>query len=224
MFTSKLDTFCVICKGASLTRLPEIADRFNDCFIVNNIDKDKTGSQEDGNESEYTMIRDTIKGKNIVHFVNRLANVPLTEAHYKELGVKDVQFIKSHCDDKLIALAQIYKGMGIRTHLLPDCLLQYNQWFGVEYEHKHPNTGVLAVTYAAHIIQPRYLYVIGLDFYESDYTFRRPWQSPLVKQQKKMKDNDIKGAVLHLIKRHPDIIFRMITDAKMPKLDNLEVL
>ena len=41
LFPSNLENFGVILKGSSIVRLSEVSNRFENCFIVNNIDKNK---------------------------------------------------------------------------------------------------------------------------------------------------------------------------------------
>ena len=96
LFPDDLENFGVILKGSSIKRLKEISNRFENCFIVNNIDKNKNNE-----DSEYSLVAPLIKNKNIVHFVNRLKTAPLLKEHYKELGIKDIQFTKSLLDAKL---------------------------------------------------------------------------------------------------------------------------
>lgn len=216
--------FGVICKGRSLLRIGEVVDNFDSCCIVNNIDRDKHGNQKDGNASEYTALAPLLKGKDICHFINRLNNAPLSKAHYRELRIHDVYFTRATLDKQLGERQKELNSIGLTCHLLPERLLEYNKAFPEEYAGKHPNTGLLAVTYAADIIRPKVLWVIGLDFYESDYIYRRPWQSPLKKQQEKMKRCGMKDAFLSLVKKFPEIRFHMVSDATFPEMDNLRVI
>jgi len=220
-FEKNLKDFGVILKGASVARIPQVSSNFNHCYMVNNFDRNL-----DNKDSEYSIVAPQLKGKSIVHFVNRLATAPLLPEHYKELGITDIQFTKSEYDPMISKMRETYERYGLRCHLLPEELLGYNDFFqGTgNYAKKHPNTGVLAIIYAAHILKPKNLWVVGLDFYQNDYLFRRPWQPPLEQQQEKMDRTDMVNHFLDVVKRNSDVNFKMITNAKLPKMTNLEVI
>lgn len=221
LFPHNLENFGVILKGSSIIRLKEVANRFEDCFIVNNIDKNKSNEN-----SEYSLIAPLIKNKNIVHFVNRLKTAPLLKKHYKELGIKNIQFTKAELDAELTKVKRIYNSYGLTCHKLPESLLTYNNYFlgKGDYERKHPNTGVLSIIYAVHIIRPSNLWIVGLDFYETDYLYRRPWHWELKNQRDKMERLDIPGQFIELVKNNPNINFNLISNATLPKINNLNIL
>jgi len=219
-FSKNLDNFAVILKGSSVKNLPKFSSNFNDCFLVNNIDRNV--NQED---SEYNVIAPEIRGKNIAHFVNRLTTAPLLKEHYEELNIKNVQFSKIKLDHMLSNVKGYYESCNLTCHLLPEELLEYNKFFSEEYANKHPNTGVLAVVYAAHMLKPKTLWVIGLDFYQKDYLFRRPWQAPLENQQNKMKRTNMINHFVDVVEKNPDVSFKLITGATgIPKVENLEII
>lgn len=221
LFPHDLENFGVILKGSSIIRLNEINDKFEDCFIVNNIDKNKNNE-----DSEYSLVAPLIKNKKIVHFVNRLKTAPLLKDHYKELGIKDVQFTKVLLDAELTKMKRIYESFGLTCHRLPETLLSYNDYFlgKGNYEKKHPNTGVLSIIYATKIIKPKNIWIIGLDFYEADYLYRRPWHWELENQRDKMKTLDIPGQFVKLVKENPNVNFNVISNANFPLIENLNIL
>ena len=218
-FPKGLDSFGVVLKGASVTRLPEVSGEFDHLFIVNNIDRNI-----DNKNSEWDVIAPNIEGKEVAHFVNRLPTATLLKKHYEQLGVKEVQFTKSELDFDLKGMKRIYESFGLNCNLLPSELLEYNKYFGPEYARKHPNTGLLAIIYAAHILKPKNLYVVGLDFYQNDYLYRRPWQAPLEQQQAKMQRTDMVGHFVDVVKKNSKVNFKLITNADVPKVKNLEIL
>ena len=227
-FQKNLENFGVILKGSSVAGLPKISDKFENCFIVNNIDKNKNNQ-----ESEYSIIAPYIKGKKVAHFVNRLQTAPLLREHYQELAIKNIQFTKLQLDPQLAYMKNVYESYGLECHMLPPELLEYNKYFADKYylqpgdsnySKKHPNTGVLSVIYAAHILKPKNLWIAGLDFYQSDYLFRRPWHNPLENQQLKMKNTDMVGHFVDIVKRNPDVNFKMMTNCNnLPEMENLEI-
>jgi len=227
-FEKSLNNFGVVLKGSSVENLPRFSSNFQDCFIVNNIDKNA-----DNSESEYSIIAPEIKGKNIAHFVNRLPTAPLLPEHYKELEIKNIQFPKVQPDAELSSMKLYYESLGLTCHNLPEQALGYNDYFDDKfylkpgdsnYKTKHPNTGVLAVIYAASILKPKNLWVIGLDFYQSNYLFRRPWHNSFERQQLKMKNTDMVGHFMDIVKRNPDVNFKMVTYAELGEADNLEIM
>tara|TARA_B100000963_G_C22577429_1_gene649169 strand:+ start:425 stop:1093 length:669 start_codon:yes stop_codon:yes gene_type:complete len=221
LFPENLENFGIILKGSSIVRLGEISNNFDHCFIVNNIDKNKNNR-----DSEYSLVAPLIKNKSIVHFVNRLKTASLQRQHYSELGIKNIQFTKSELDKELIKVKRIYEKYKLKCHMLPEELLSYNKYFDGkgDYEKKHPNTGVLSIIYATKIIKPRNLWIVGLDFYESDYLFRRPWHWDLKNQREKMERLDIPGQFIKLVDDNFQVQFNVISKASLPELKNLNVL
>ena len=56
--------------------------------MVNNFDRN-----HDNNNSEWSTVAPHLKGKEIVHFVNRLTTAPLLKEHYEELNIKHKYFL-----------------------------------------------------------------------------------------------------------------------------------
>ena len=79
--------------------------------------------------------------------------------------------------------------------------------FGSEFEKKFPSTGLLAIYYALEIIKPKNLYIVGLDFYQSDYLIRREWNTPIEIMRNKMEKTDAPGAVDKWINDYSDTNF-----------------
>ena len=185
-FPKNLNNFGVVLKGASVARLPQISDKFDHCYMVNNFDRNTNND-----DSEYTLVAPLLKGKQIAHFVNRLDTAPLLPQHYRELGIKHIQFTKVELDGHLRKVKRLYDSYGLTCHFLPEELLGYNEYFeGTgDYAKKHPNTGVLAIIYAAH-----------------------------------MDRTDMVNHFIDVVARNSDVNFKMITNAKLPNLNNLEVI
>ena len=227
-FEKNLENFAVILKGASVQRLPNVSQNFDNCFMVNNFDRNI-----DNDNSEWSIVAPELKGKKIVHFVNRLETAPLLPEHYKELNIEHVQFTKSELDERLVYMKGYYEKCGLKCHLLPEELIDYNMFFkdkyyrkpgDSDYTKKHPNTGVIAKIYAAHILKPKNLWIVGLDFYQNDYLFRRPWQTPLELQQLKMKNTDMVSHFMDIVTKNTDVNFKLVTNANVSGDINLEVM
>ena len=199
IFQPGIENFGIILKGKSIEKLPLISEKFNDCFIVNNFDK------------EIEIIGDYLVGKNIVHFTNRsFRTAPLKGINYKRFGIKEIQFYKNSIlwDKRSLYIIYLYNLLGLSTVFLPKMLLKNSgSIFGSEFEKKFPSTGLLAIYYALEIIKPKNLYIVGLDFYQSDYLIRREWNTPIEIMRKKMSKTDCSGVVNNWIKNYQKVNF-----------------
>lgn len=214
-FPENIENFAVILKGKSIEKIGKVYHNYNDCFIVNNFDK------------EIELLEEYLAGKNTVHFVNRLMTAPLTPLNYKKMGITDVQFPKvSDRGDKVLKRAiKHYESLGLKTHFLPGSLLRFTSDFGPEYAIKYPNTGILAVIYALDIIRPINLWIVGLDFYQADYLARRPHQNPIELQRAKMERIDMVNVFVNILRRYPAVNVNMVTYYEgLPELKNLNIL
>lgn len=202
-FKPNIENFGVVLKGKSIEKLPQVSREFNDCFIVNNFDK------------EIEIVGDCLMNKNIVHFSNRsFRTAPLKPENYRELNIKEVQLYKSSAlwDKRLLYIIYIYQSLGLRTVFLPKNLLRGSgSIFGSEFEKKFPSTGLLAIYYALEIIKPKKLWIVGLDFYQSDYLVRRDYNTPIEIMRAKMKRTDAPGAVKRWIREYGDVSFNIVT-------------
>ena len=150
-------------------------------------------------------------GKNIVHLSNRsFRTAPLKDINYKRFGIKEIQFYKNSIlwDKRSLYIIYLYNLLGLSTVFLPNMLLKNSgSIFGSEFEKKFPSTGLLAIYYALEIIKPKNLYIVGLDFYQSDYLIRREWNTPIEIMQKKMSKADCSGVVNNWIKNYQKVNF-----------------
>ena len=214
-FQENIESFGVILKGKSIEKIDRVYCNYDDCFIVNNFDK------------EIGLLERYLVNKNTVHVVNRLMTAPLTPSNYKKMGITDIQLSKDSArgDPMLRTAIGHYKSLGLRVHFLPERLLRFNRYFGPEYANKHPNTGILAIAYALDIIRPKNLWIVGLDFYQADYLVRRPHQSPIEKQREKMKRLDLVNVFVDILKKYPDVNVNMVSYYDgFPTLENLNIL
>jgi len=202
-FQPGIENFGIILKGKSIEKLPKVSDEFKDCFIVNNFDK------------EIEIVGGCLLKKRIVHFSNRsFRTAPLKPENYRKLNIKEVQLYKSSAlwDKRLLYIIYIYQTLGLRTVFLPKRLLKVSgSIFGSEYETKFPSTGLLAIFYALEVIRPKALWIVGLDFYQSDYLVRRDYNTPIEIMRAKMKHTDAPGAVNKWIKEYENVNFNIVT-------------
>lgn len=202
-FQPNIDNFGVVLKGKSIEKLPQVSKEFNDCFIVNNFDK------------EIEIIGDSLMNKNIVHFSNRShMTAPLKPENYRKFNIKEVQLYKSSAlwDRALIYIIHHYQSLGLRTVFLPKHLMNVSKGlFGSVFEKKFPSTGLLAIFYALEIIRPQNLWIVGLDFYQSDYLVRRDYNTPIEIMRAKMERTDAPGAVRRWIREYSNVNFNIVT-------------
>jgi len=215
-FPDGLDSFAILLKGKSLEQLPKYDGVFKHCFLVNNFDK------------EIEFIGDSLAGKKCVHVVNRLMTAPMSPENYKRFQITDVQLpkVSAFADRRLKKAAGHYESLGLRTHFLPKKLLEFNKRdFGREYARKYPNTGILAIIYALEMLRPKTLWIFGLDFYQSDYLFRRAHQNPIDLQREKMKRTNLVKVTANIFRQYPDVAIRMVSYYQgFPEMSNVKVL
>ena len=214
-FPENIENFGVILKGKSIEKIGKVCHNYNDCFIVNNFDK------------EIELLEKYLVAKNTVHFVNALMTAPLTPENYKKTGITDIQLSRASAKGIEKAI-KYYKSLGLRIHFLPKRLLEFNRDIDADYsgkEYRYPNTGVQAIIYALDIIRPKNLWLVGLDFYQQDYLVRRPHQSLLEQQRAQIKRLDLINVFVSILKRYPEVNVNMVTYYEgLPELKNLSVL
>jgi hypothetical protein len=201
-FESDLESFGIMLKGKSLEQFPKYDKEFENCFLVNNFDK------------EFGAIGSSLEGKKCVHLVNRLITAPLTPENYKRFNITEVQLPKVSAvgDRKFKPALKHYKSLGLKMHYLPKKLLKFNkQDYGKEYAKKYPNTGILAIIYALEMLRPKTLWIFGLDFYQSDYLFRRPHQSTIDLQRAKMKRVNMPEVTANIFRQFPEVQVNMVS-------------
>lgn len=215
-FNKGMDSFAILLKGKSLELLPGYDKEFTDCFLVNNFDE------------EIRKVGPSLENKNCVHVVNRLMTAPLTEENYKRLNITEIQMPKVSCigDKRLTTAASHYKSLGLNLHYLPKHLLEFNKRdFDEEYATKYPNTGILAIIYALEMLKPKTLWIIGLDFYQSDYLVRRSHQNPLHLQQQKMDRTNMVGVTANIIRQYPEVNVKMVSYYQgFPEVENIQFM
>lgn len=202
-FQPGVENFGIILKGKSIEKLPKVSKEFEECFIVNNFDK------------EIEIIGNCLFKKKIVHFSNRsYMTAPLKPENYKKFNIKEVQLYKSSAlwNKALLRIIYHYQSLGLRTVFLPKHLLNVSgDLFGLDFAKKFPSTGLLAIYYALEIIKPKNLWIVGLDFYQSDYLVRRDYNTPIGIMRAKMKRTDAPGAVQKWIRKYSNVNFNIVT-------------
>jgi len=213
VYKENLDSFAVLLRGKSIEKISTAKGQFEDCMFVNNFD------------AEVKRFGNDLKCERSMQLVNQQTTVIWKEENYKEMGVKDVIFYKPKKaeNEKMKDAKAVYKKYGLNIHYMPENILKYAKLFGKK--DKFPNTGMLAIFYAVKELKPKDLWIVGLDFYQTDYIERKFHQSPLEKQQQKMADFNIPSIFEeHILKAHPEINFHLVTYYDdYPDLKNVEI-
>jgi len=218
-FPESVDNFAVLLKGSSLENISKYYKNFDKCFIVSDYD------------DELMNVDKFLKGKEIVHFTNRSKQSSLSKINYKKFNIKHIQtgqvFRMSHF--RLFETYFHYKKMMIdlKVHALPEKLLKFHSDFGVEYELKFPNTGILSLIYALEIIRPKVLWVFGLDFYSQPYMVEQSQSTvlSLEQQQSKLNRLNLPGYVSDLFQKYPETKIMMASYyGNWPKIQNMTVI
>ena len=146
----------IILKGKSVEKIDQFQGKFQHAFIVNNFDL------------EYDTVRPYLDGVEIIQFVNKLGTAVLTDEHYKGFGIKTIQTnmaLTISKNKRGYKKLQDFYPKDFEIHPLPTVMLKYNKFFtsrGIrEYEHKHPNTGLLAICYSLEFVKPEEMYICG---------------------------------------------------------------
>lgn len=197
-----IENFGILINNQSLEKLPKVAKNFNDCFIINNFD------------TEFDIIGNHLLGKNIIQFSNRMyGTTPLNPAHYKNYGIKEIQFYKynSLLDYRLLYLLYKYQLLGLSTVFLPKYIDVSGLIFGPSFKNKFPSTDLCAIYYALEIIRPKNLWIIGLDFYEHGYLTRNVDNALVERKRKKLKKANAHNVVNEWIRYYKDVNFNIVT-------------
>jgi len=203
-----MKNFGILLRGKSLNKLNLISDKFDDCFIVNDF------------KIEFSFCEKFIKDKNIIHFVNSMRSASLYKNQYEKLGVKNIQFAftKKHLENKhwkkKIKIAEeYYKSIGFKPSYID------NKYY--EKALKIRNTGMVSILHASEIIKPKNLWIIGLDFYYSNYLVKKNFSHQLGKS----KEINLYGSFIEIVGEHPKINYYLLSNyKKFLKLPNIKIV
>lgn len=203
-----MKNFGILLRGQSLKRLDLIYKQFDDCFIVNDF------------KVELRFCENFLKNKNITHVVNGMKSAALTQRQYKKFNINNIQFAftKKHLDNKhwkrkIKMVEEYYKSTGLKIEYIP------NKYY--EDTLRIRNTGVVSVLCASEIIKSKNIYIIGLDFYYSDYMVKKNAPHHLDKS----KEIDLYGSFIKIVEEHPNLQYHVLSNHKnFPKLSNLNII
>lgn len=213
LFPENLENFGIIFKGKSIEKIPKVYKKYNDCILVNNFDK------------EYKLLKKYIVRKNSVQMVNALGTA-ICKPHkiYRAMGITDILLSRPAHDRKTPALMRRYRKIGLNPNPYPKESMRFTMQFG-NTDIKYWNTGIAAIIYVLDWVKPKHIWLVGLDFYQSDYLCRRPHQAPFELQNRRSTGYGIKESFIKIIvKQNPNTQFHIVTYQKFPEIANLEVI
>ncbi len=143
---------------------------------------------------------------------------------YKKFKIDDIQTYQvfNFLDIGHLKVWLRYKMLRKKIHWLPNSLLKFNKVFGLEFKNKFPNTGILSVIYALEIIRPQELWVFGMDFYKTNYLFRRKYHKTLEPQIDKYSKLGMVDFTANLFSLYPDTKINLVTSySEFPDVKNV---
>lgn len=214
LFPKNLDSFGVVLKGKSVEKIEKVYKNYQHQLFVNNYDP------------EFKKLEKYYTGKErSAQMVNRLSTAVCEKHTYDKTKVKDIIFSIPDKKDKNVKFVRSrYEELGMNIHYVDKEVMELsNKYFGVSS--KCPNTGILGILFALKVIHPKNIYIIGLDFYNQDYLYRRAHQTKLVDQKEKMKKIKIVERFIQIVKDYPEVNFNLVTYYdKLPEMKNLKII
>lgn len=167
----------VLCRGKSLGGIEFLPDDTDLCILVNRF----------GDELKIDKIGSYLKNKNIYHVLSRVSGEPdemIRQKHYSEYNIqKVIQPYTVHMKNpkdfndgnnkyyKFIDDNFYFCGEGdpIPAEWLGDNHIKYMDNYQARYPHHYPSSGNAAIGYAVLDLNPKEVYIIGMDFYDVGY-------------------------------------------------------
>tara|TARA_B100000614_G_scaffold262915_1_gene301224 strand:- start:42441 stop:43094 length:654 start_codon:yes stop_codon:yes gene_type:complete len=206
---SKLDSIGVICRGASISKISKVSDRFEACFLV--------GQFENG----LLKIGNYLCNKHIVQVINKCA-IQTDRKVCEQYRIRDIQcnfgsyFGEELSEGKTALFKKIRKkNPWAEVHLVPEGLTARRPM------DKWETTGIYAVDLAC-FFQPKEIHVIGLDFYESDYFAKEKLHAGI--KANRARGRAMREQFMKLVDRDRNIHFNVVTHSRHLKSgENLSV-
>ncbi len=195
----------IILRGESIERLPSIIDKFETCFIVN------------WHKAEFDLLEDCILGKNVIQYTNLKHNAMFSEEVYRKFNITEVvvPYCKSMLDAKKIneffEQQTIY---GVRKlDFLPEEYIE-------ELDPRPRNSGLTCIFYSSQVLKAKEIWIIGLDFYSTNYIGKSTGKKDLKIQEERMMKRFVK-----YIEKFSHIQYNILSyNEKILKFDNLNII
>lgn len=194
----------ILGRGTSLQRLDVYSD----------IEDDNVAIVNDFNyELSMDRMRDFLNGKIVTQFINREIASFLKPEFYSDFGIKCVlNVLGSEYRNSPIRAKLEY--CGIKTSYLPDQIIPFSK----DDRGGFPTTGILSVVYSTEVLKEKNIYIIGIDFYDTNYNNGR-----MSKSYQKNKGVAMKDFLAQHITKTPDVNYTICTNSDWRvSLPNLE--
>lgn len=209
-YPNNIKNFGIILKGKSIRKIGDVYQKYQHQMIVNNFDL------------EYKPLKKYLIGKFTVQMVNTLKTARCHKNVYRGMQIGKILASRPEQDENFKKVKYRFSRMGLDVYPFPDNSMRLSSFFGNDT--KYGMTGIAAIVYVLDVIKPKHLWIIGLDFYQKDYLFRRAHQYPLSRTKPRFAGYPALF-VEHIVKKHPKTKFHMVTYYKsFPKLKNLEII
>lgn len=197
----------ILQRGKSLEKLSKIINNFDIAYIVNNF------------EGELKKFETFLKNKTIIHFCNSMGDAALKNNTYKKFNINEVvlSFTKQMIDENkrrnIKTIKGYYNPYVKKISILPNEYTKIVKIFR--------NTGIGCIHYVSEVIKPDNIWIIGLDFYETNYMIK-----PVMKYQKeKSKDIKMLENFMNIVKNNTDIKYNILSYSKRLKnMENLKII
>lgn len=182
--------------------LPTVIDKFETCFIIN------------WHKKEFDLVGSHILGKNVIQYTNLKHNALFSEDIYRRYNITKVAvpYCKSMVDTRDFFEQQ--KKYGVKElDFLPEKYIE-------ELVVRPRNTGMTCIFYCSQILKAKEIWIVGLDFYATNYIGRSGIKKDSFNHGEKMMKRFVKYMELFSF-----IEYKMVTYKKqIPKFDNLNII
>jgi hypothetical protein len=194
----------ILGRGTSLKKL-SVYDSIEDqnISIINNFNY----------ELDLDYIKDFLKGRSVTQFINRETASFLKKEHYINFNIKCVLNVL-HKEYSKSPIKSIFEQNNIVTQCLPDSILDFSK----DGKGGFPTTGILSIIYSTVVLNEKNIYIVGIDFYDTNYNSGR-----ISKDYQNQKGLIMKDFLFKHIQKTPDVNYKICTDSNWRvDLPNLE--
>ena len=184
----------ILGRGTSLKRL-EVYQDIDDknVAIVNNFNY----------ELGLDYIKDFLKGKSVTQFINRETMSFLKKEYYFDFNIDCIlNVLRSEYNDSNIR--KTLNRYQISTNYLLNIMVEYSK----DQKGGFPTTGILSIVYSSVVLKAKDVYIIGVDFYDTNYNNGR-----VSKDYQKQKGLVMKEFLTDHIRKTSEVNYVVCTDS-----------
>ncbi len=209
-----MDSIGILCRGKSLERLPEVADKFDTCFIINDWQR------------EMALFENLLERKQIIHFLNADMRSLLDEQTCARLRINEgvMGWTKRHTEPGRGKknIRKVWKKISGRFgsfSFMPNRYYEECSRIG--------NTGLMCLLHVSDLLSPDVVYVVGLDFFSCRHLVMKMTQSQGARVHNPENVERLTRQFVRLAGMFPLIKYKLITyhdGGGLPLPENVEVL